>query len=313
MDLKNIVDNLWCNAIAPSTRQCYETGFKAYVQFLLFTGIVAYVMPNFLPVDEELLLLFVAHCTSRLKVSYSTIKLYLCGIRFRCMEQNIRYPDNSQLNRLKSILNGVKRTQNISSRPRYPVTFEILNRLCVCLRKNYSFQNLLLETMSTVAFFGFLRCGEFTVESIDKFDPNFNLCVSDMNILTDCVHLRLKVSKTDPFRKGATIKIFETGKNICPFSICCKYMKARVKVNSGDSYEQPLFIDTDGLAVTRRKFLSMFKETLQYLGIDSSFYSGHSFRIGAATTAGRVHIEDHLHVACPNEVWHQKQAVLICS
>ena len=71
-------------------------------------------------------------------------------------------------------------------------------------------------------------------------------------------------------------------------------MKARVKVNSGDSYDQPLFIDIDGLAVSRRKFLSMFKETLQYLGIDSSFYSGHSFRIGAATTAGRVLIEDHL-------------------
>lgn len=34
----------------------------------------------------------------------------------------------------------------------------------------------------------------------------------------------------------------------------------------------------------------MFKHTLECIGIDSSRYNGHSFRIGAAT----VHMEDHL-------------------
>lgn len=60
------------------------------------------------------------------------------------------------------------------------------------------------------------------------------------------------------------------------------------------SPETPLFVDLTGAAVTRAKFLSLFKHALDSLGIDSTYYSGHSFRIGAATTAGSVQVEDHL-------------------
>ena len=38
----------------------------------------------------------------------------------------------------------------------------------------------------------------------------------------------------------------------------------------------------------------MLKHTLTCIGFDFSMYSGHSFQIGAATTAGSVHVEDHL-------------------
>ena len=86
MELQKVVDTLWCKAIAPSTRLCCETGYQAHIQFLLLTGLIAHVIPHLLPINEDLLILFVAYCASRLKVSYSTIKLYLCGIRFRCIE-----------------------------------------------------------------------------------------------------------------------------------------------------------------------------------------------------------------------------------
>lgn len=130
VDLQNVVDNLWTKAIAPSTRQSYETGFQTYIRFLLLTGTIAYVTDENIPVSEDLLMYFVAHCSSRLVISYSTIKLYLCGIKFKCLENNIKYPELSNLGRLKNILNGVKREQVKKLFPRYPITFDILKK-CV--------------------------------------------------------------------------------------------------------------------------------------------------------------------------------------
>lgn len=40
VDLHGVVDKLWEAAIAPRTRLVYETGFNAYVRFLLLYGIL---------------------------------------------------------------------------------------------------------------------------------------------------------------------------------------------------------------------------------------------------------------------------------
>ncbi|CAC5402968.1 unnamed protein product [Mytilus coruscus] len=171
---------------------------------------------------------------------------------FKCLELNIDYPDLTKLRRLKAILNGVKRAYKTKPKPRYPITFDILKKVCLWQARTVVLKNLLLETMCTVAFFGFLRCGEFTVDSCGNFDPAFNLCISDITILSDSIHLKLKISKTDPFRQGLTIKLFETGTEICPYRICCLYMNNHFQRNP--SPETPLFVDLTGAAVTRAKF-----------------------------------------------------------
>lgn len=155
IELDNVVSQLWEAAISTGKRKNYETGFRTYTSFLLLTGVVAYILTGCVPVNEQLLLLFVAYCTSRLHISYSTIKLYMCGIRFKCLELNIDYPDLTKLRRLKAILNGVKRTYKTKPKPRYPITFDILKKVCLWLRQDSSYEDLLLETMCTVAFFGF--------------------------------------------------------------------------------------------------------------------------------------------------------------
>ena len=47
---------------------------------------------------------------------------------------------------------------------------------------------------------------------------------------------------------------------------------------------QPLFITREGKPLTRNSFTSLMQEALSKLGFASKFYSGHSFRIDAATT-----------------------------
>ncbi|XP_069103001.1 uncharacterized protein [Argopecten irradians] len=289
LELDSVVNSLWTAAIAPSTRQTYTTGFNIYLRFLLLTGIVQTLCSSHVfPVSEDLLLRFVAHCFGVLHLSYATIKLYLCGIRFCCLEKNISHPSASELPRLHAILNGVKRMQVRKPITRYPVTFSVLKQVCEYLRKQPT--DLMLETACTIAFFGFLRCGEFTVKS--RFDPNSDLCVSDLTLSTDCALLTLKHSKTDPFRQGITIKLFTTGNSICPYQVCCKYLKHRLESHPAAS--EPLFISEQGQILTRSLFISKFRHVLECIGINSAMYNGHSFRIGAATTAAQVHMEDHM-------------------
>ena len=46
--------------------------------------------------------------------------------------------------------------------------------------------------------------------------------------------------------------------------------------------------------VTREHFVDQVRKVLQEVGIDQSTYSGHSFRIGAATTVAAQGIQDSL-------------------
>ena len=155
MGLESAVKNLWQHAIAPNTRQLYKTAYQVYVQFLLLCNVIACITPTTVPVSEDLLIYFVTHCATRLSLSYSTIKLYLCGIRFMCLEYNIFYPAINELSRLKAILNGIKRTQSRVSKPRYPVTYGILKDVCLWLQTHSSYDHLMLETVVPLPFLVF--------------------------------------------------------------------------------------------------------------------------------------------------------------
>jgi len=155
----------------------------------------------------------------------------------------------------------------------------------------FAFEDLMFETACVVAFFGFLRCGEFTVNGV--FDPTVHLCVNDMVISHDCILLTLKQSKTDPFREGITIRLFKLDTVICPYNLCYRYMQARLRLSSS-SYGPLFVIQHRGIltALTRSTFISKLKHILECVGLNSKAYNGHSFRIGAATTGGSVHLQD---------------------
>ena len=56
----------------------------------------------------------------------------------------------------------------------------------------------------------------------------------------------------------------------------------------------PLFTFRDGRVLTRERFVAAVREGLKKCGVDSTRYAGHSFRIGAATTAAAKGVEDAL-------------------
>ena len=50
----------------------------------------------------------------------------------------------------------------------------------------------------------------------------------------------------------------------------------------------------DGRFLTRQRFVDGVRSAIQEEGVDDSQYCGHSFRIGAATTAARQGLEDSM-------------------
>ena len=102
------------------------------------------------------------------------------------------------------------------------------------------------------------------------------------------VQVTIKQSKTDPIRVGVNVIIGRTRGELCPVAALLAYVVLRSLANS------PLFRFQRGNPLTRTKFVGKLQEVLSKLGIDCSKYSGHSFRIEAATTAVARGVQDSL-------------------
>lgn len=295
--LTDTVETLCLASVSRRTKISYDTGFSRYCHFLSVNGI-SWQRTTMPPIDEDLLIYFVAHCFKTLQLQLSTIKLYLCGVRYHFIlrkgENPLTTREGLALPRLNLTLQAVKRLQVQSSRTRLPITFDILCKLCNSLVNTgfSTFFRVTLHTAFSVAFYGFLRCGEFAVSN--TFDANSNLCYGDIVLNTDakCAYLTLKASKTDPGRRGVTITLFQIGLPVCPFSALQRYMAIRFQQSAQP--RDPLFVDDKLAPLSRYAFINALRTTLTVANVDATLYSGHSFRSGAATSAASAHIEDHL-------------------
>lgn len=288
---------MWSAVITPATRTVYSYGYTNFSRFLVMSG--HSTDPWFYPIPENVLIYFLAHCFHVLQLKHSTIQTYLAGIRFNYLQQGfnnpLTAPNGLPFMRLQMLLKAVKKLQGAPSKLRYPIDAPLLKHLCSALMSGIfgPFTDRMLTAACTLAFFGFMRCGEFTASST-TFDPLVHLTIEDASFDSYCSKLLLflKQSKTDIFRQGVIIPLFRTGSDICPIKAMLSYLEIRKKC--GCSSKDPLFVTADGLILTRSRFLSMLKDLLGRLGYNQKEYTGHSFRIGAATTASKASVQDHL-------------------
>ena len=143
-----------------------------------------------------------------------------------------------------------------------------------------------------LAFFGFLRLGELTVPSDKEYDPQTHLGLTDNSfdhpICPSRMAVVIKQSKTDPFRKGVTLSLGRTSNKLCPVAAMAAYLVKR------GQRPGPLFQFQDGRFLTRQRMVDYVQEALHTAKVEASSYNGHSFRIGAATTAAAKGLKDSL-------------------
>ena len=203
-------------------------------------------------------------------------------------------PGISGMVRLEQVMRGIKSTQargGLRGAVRLPVTLDILRKLkAVWTESEPHRDGVMLWAAAALCFFAFLRAGEMTVPSDTAYDQGAHLSFEDVAAdsleRAEVIRVRIKASKTDPFRVGVDVFIGKTGDELCPVTAILTYMVAR------GGRQGPLFVFRDGKSLTRPIFVGEVKAALGKAGIDHTGYSGHSFRSGAATTAAAKGIRD---------------------
>lgn len=170
---------------------------------------------------------FATHLSSTLKAD--SIKVYMAGVRSLHLEHGFANPLNNRL-RLERVIRVIKRTQGTSVRQRLPVTFAVLERFYLLIDLN-EYDDALLWAACCTVFYVFLRCGEFTTTS-NKFDARVHLALSDVKVDSRyynpaVLFLTIKCSKTDPFRKGHTIRIGVCKSQVCAVKAVVHYLHKR--------------------------------------------------------------------------------------
>ena len=244
------------------------------------------------PLTEDVLTHFVAFLYKE-GLKAGTVKSYLAATRYAQVALGLGNPHMEDMARLEYVVRGVKRLASAPTRTRLPITLTLLAQLrCSWLTSRSGRDASMLWAAATMCFFGFLRAGEVVVPSDSAFDPSIHLTVKDISVDSHSspsyIAVNIKASKTDPFRRGVTIYLGRTHNQICPVAATLRYM---VEIGLA---EGPLFVFENGRLLTRERFVAAVRESPASAGVDTAKYSGHSFRIGAATTAAERGIQDSL-------------------
>ena len=239
-----------------------------------------------LPVTETVAIAYVTKLAEE-GVKEATVKNHLAGLRQLQITEGLEAPNWGAMPRLAQIRRGIARhraEQGVRPFRRDPVTVEYLRAMHGVWSRQGD-RGAMLWAAACICYFGCLRPGEALAPEGGRFDPGAHLTFPD--VVVDSlekpreIRVRIKESKTDRVRQGATVEMGWTGTEVCPVKAILTYMLKR-KNGPGP------FFQMDGCRpLTQGEFNKKVREALESAGMDGRFISGHSFRIGAATAAAK--------------------------
>ena len=242
------------------------------------------------PLTEQLLCTYASYLADQ-QLTPQTIKSYLSALRSWQISLGLPDPrDKSSLPMLKRVQAGISRLRLMKgsqARIRLPITSHLLRQIKQALDRSSHPAKLVIWAVASTAFFGFFRLGELLLDSAQVF--NESTCLSWGDVAVDnrsapsMIQIHLKKSKCDQF---GSVVVGVTGDELCPVSAICQYLMLR-----GDR-KGSFFLDPDGKAVRKPWFVEQLRSILSSIGAPQHQYAGHSFRIGAATTAAMAGVED---------------------
>ena len=173
-------------------------------------------------------------------LQHQTLKCYMSALRYAQIARGFADPfAGVSLPCLEFVLKGVKKTRaeegEGQGKPHLPITPSILKYLRSAWSiggMNPSFDQTMLWAACCLGFFGFLRAAEFTAPSaVEAFDPGVHLALQDIALDSrtspSLVRVKIKCSKTDPFRRGVEIYLGHSFNELCPVAAMTKYLAVR--------------------------------------------------------------------------------------
>ena len=270
-------------SISQNTLKMYDVAWQLLLKFTRELEISPVFPPSLKDVIN-----FISYLSLKGYAS-STIKSYVSAISFKCKMNNVS--DTSNCFIIRKMLTGLGRLDRRKDL-RMPITYDLLVKIIHALPNIcYSnFESTLFAALFSLAFFGFMRVCELVQESDVKV--SHALQSENVKISNTFIEILLAHSKSDQLGKGVVISLPSTSGIICPVRLLQSYDK--LKPHHMGSY----FRHATGHPVTRYQFTCVLSKALNQAGINSNFYSSHSFRIGAATSAAMMGLEDEQIAKC---------------
>lgn len=242
------------------------------------------------PLSERILCCVSAYLADQ-GLAPQTIKSYLSALRSMQISLGLPDPrDQSSMPILKRVQAGISRARlatNAQPRVRLPITARTLTGIHHHLFTAEHPDRLVVWAIASTAFFGFFRLGELLPESAGAPHPlSWGDVAVDSHTHPQMIQIHLKRSKCDQFGVGSDIVVGRTGTTTCPVTALLQYIAVR-----GDR-PGPFFLDKSGSPVIKAWFVGHIRTALRALGLPQGDFAGHSFRIGAATTAALMGVED---------------------
>ena len=135
----------------------------------------------------------------------------------------------------------------------------------------------MLRAMMVLAFKAYLRVGEMVPGS-----ARTGLQRQDISLNGDLISVSFRHFKHS--RKHGSQSLQIPG-GVIPASLISPASCVRDFLHARGTVQGPLFAYVDGTPMLRREFDFLLKHLLEFCGLSSQVFKGHSFRIGAATSA----------------------------
>ena len=281
--LEKLVRELFASGVAERTRFSYSSAQRRYLAFCNMYQISP------LPLTETSTCLFAAFLTHQ-GLKAQSISSYPSALCYLQVSIGLQATLRSEWPCLQYILKGIARCQRRPVQRRLPITVGIMRQLqsgCSSELQD-AYESRLLWAACCLGYFGFMRAGEFTATSQDNLPTVMASDVAvDSHHSPSLLRVKLRRAKTDPFDRGVDIYFGRTSTNLCPMAAILHYLAIC------PAGEGALLVHADRTPLTREQFVRMVRRLLRTANVDVSAYSGHSFRIGAATAAAAAGVPTH--------------------
>ena len=259
----------------------YTKAYETYCSFLRDT-----LKQQSVFVSPVLILLFMAHLKAK-GLKACTISTYVSATRYVCKMHGWDDPGNNFM--VATALSGLTKSDSVPD-VRLPITVPILSKLLAVtpLVIACEFEAKMFKAMFSLAFFAFLRIGEFTARSASSLSLlERSSIVVDRQEPQNGFTLIFKQYKHNKKGRPTLVEILpQASECFCPVRLLTQYLALSPR-NKGS-----LFQRADGSSVTRTYFTSVMRSLLEACSLDPTFYKGHSFRIGAASWAAQNGLSD---------------------
>jgi len=209
--LERRYSELFLAGLADSTRQTYKFGAHQYLEFCNLFSTRAAVTP--FPISEVILTYFIA-CSFKEGLTGGTIKGYLADVRHAQISLGLGDPRMRDMPRLEYVIKDIRRSTAHPTRKHLPIIPDILLKLKQVWQPSPDFYD------TSVLLCVLLWLGEVVAPGISKFDSSTNLCTGDVRVDNHAnpqyLEVRIKASKTDPFRQGVLVYLGVTHSSLCP-------------------------------------------------------------------------------------------------